>query len=91
MLRHIGRTTLNPLLGEFNVTAELPGGGQARFILSLSGLREELKSIRRFIFYFSLLACVVIISFGIYILSITVVMPIRRLERTARNIGRRRL
>jgi two-component system NtrC family sensor kinase len=86
-LRHFGQTTLNPLMGEFAVMVERSGGGEVRFKLSLAGLRGELKSIRRFIFYFSLLACMVIIGFGVYILSITVVMPIRRLERTARNIA----
>jgi two-component system NtrC family sensor kinase len=87
VLRHYGPTTLNPLMGEFNVKVSLSNGGEVRFTLSLAGLRGELKSIRRFIFYFSLLACVVIIGFGVYILSVTVVMPIRRLERTARNIA----
>ncbi|MBE9532150.1 MAG: HAMP domain-containing protein [Proteobacteria bacterium] len=87
MLRHYGQTTLNPLMGGFNVNVTLSGGGEVRFTLSLSGLRDELKSIRRFIFYFSLLACVVIIGFGVYVLSITVVMPIRRLERTAKKIA----
>ena len=86
-LRHFGQTTLNPLMGEFNVKVVLLNGGEARLKLSLAGLREELKGIRRFIFYFSLLACVVIIGFGVYILSITVVMPIRRLERSARKIA----
>jgi signal transduction histidine kinase len=87
VLRHFGATTLNPLKGEFNLEVELFDGGSIRFTLSLAGLREELKSIRRFIFYFSLLACVVIIGFGVYILSITVVRPIRRLERTASQIA----
>ena len=87
VLRHFGQTTLNPLQGKFNVKVSIPGGGEVRFTLSLAGLREELKSIRWFIFYFSLLACAVIIGFGVYILSITVVVPIRRLERTASTIA----
>lgn len=86
-LRHSGRTTLNPLLGEFNAKITLSDGARVRFTLPLVGLREELRSIRRFIFYFSLLSCVVIIAFGVYVLSKTVVMPIRRLERTARAIA----
>ncbi|MEE9543037.1 MAG: HAMP domain-containing protein, partial [Thermodesulfobacteriota bacterium] len=87
-LRHAGQTTLNPLNGEFNVKVNLLGGARINFTLPLTGLRAELSSIRRFIFYFSLFACVVIITFGVYILSMTVVMPIRRLERTARKIAR---
>jgi signal transduction histidine kinase len=86
-LRHAGETSLNPVFGEFNVQVALVSGVKVNYSISLDGLRDELHSIRRFIFYFSLLACVVIIGFGIYILSITVVMPIRKLERTARSIA----
>ncbi len=86
-LRHSGQTTLNPLLGEFNAKVLLSDGVRVSFTLPLAELRGELRSIRRFIFYFSLAASAVIIIFGVYALSRTVLMPIRRLERTARTIA----
>ena len=86
-LRHSGQSTLNPLDGEFRLALTLADGAMVNFTLPLAGLRVELQSIRRFIFYFSLLACAVIIVFGVYILSMTVIRPIRRLERTARTIA----
>ncbi|MBI5642964.1 MAG: HAMP domain-containing protein [Deltaproteobacteria bacterium] len=63
------------------------GAGAIRFTVSLAGINQDIAGIRKFLLLYALLDSLVIIGFGIYFLSKSIVNPIRKLEQTATRIA----
>lgn len=72
---------------ELFVSSGLPSGGRVEFTVPLGDVAEELAGVRRLILYYAAADSVVIIIFGLYLVSRSVTAPLKRLERTATRIA----
>ncbi|MCP3677369.1 MAG: HAMP domain-containing protein [Deltaproteobacteria bacterium] len=69
------------------VTTSLIDGWKISYTLPLREVEDELSGIRRFILYFAIIDSLIIIILGVYLLSMVVIRPIRKLDLTARRIA----
>lgn len=69
------------------VRAEIMDGWRVRYTLPLGEVEDELSGIRRILLYFALIDSLIIITLGVYLLSMVVVRPLRKLELTAGRIA----
>ncbi len=67
------------------------GSGRLDFVLDLADINEEMAGVRRFLLVYALLDSAVIIVFGLFLLSRSVVGPLKRLEEAATRIAGGRL
>ncbi|MBI5903814.1 MAG: HAMP domain-containing protein [Deltaproteobacteria bacterium] len=78
--------------GDFiHISAPLVEDGSRRgaieFVMPLSGIKEDMAGVRRFLLFIALLDSVVVIAFSAYFLSKSVISPIRGLEEAAKRIS----
>ncbi len=62
-------------------------GGMIEFTVPLSGIREDMAVVKKFLLFYAFLDSAVIIAFGVYFLSRSIVTPIRKLEEAATRIA----
>jgi two-component system NtrC family sensor kinase len=75
-------------IGEFmRVSALVPGAGRFEFILSLAEVSEDMARVRKFLALYALIDSIVIIAFGVYFLSRSIVEPLKKLEESAKSIA----
>ena len=87
LVNHRGGKRFGPLNGELIVQARPRGGGVVSFVVPLTGIRNELSSVKRFILYYTIIDSFIITAIGLYFLSVLVIRPVRRLEATAGRIA----
>ena len=63
------------------------GAGQIDFTVPLTDINEDMAGVRRFLLLYALLDSSIIIAFGFYFLSGSIVKPIRKLKDTATRIA----
>lgn len=70
-----------------------PGQGTGRldFVMSLADINEDMAGVRRFLLIYAFLDAVIIMLFGLFLLSRSVVGPLKRLEEAATRIAGGRL
>ncbi len=61
--------------------------GALEFVMPLSGIKEDMAGVRRFLLFIALLDSFVVIAFSAYFLSKSVISPIRSLEEAAKRIS----
>ena len=59
----------------------------ADFALSMSGVAAHLKGLRSFIIFYAIIDSIIIMAFGIYLISAHIVRPLRKLEQAATKIA----
>lgn len=75
-------------IGEYmRVSALVPGAGRFEFLLSLSEVNEDMASVRKFLALYALIDSVIIIAFGVYFLSRSIIEPLKKLEEAAKMIA----
>lgn len=75
-------------IGDFiKVQAAIPGAGRIEFKQSLSGIQEDMSAVRKFLAAYAVLDSVIIIAFGVYFLSRSIVQPLKKLEEAATRIA----
>ncbi len=62
-------------------------GGTLEFIVSLADIKGSMAGVRSFLLFYALADSAVIIGFGVYFLSRSIVRPVRRLDATANRIS----
>lgn len=78
--------------GDFiHISAPLVEDGSRRgvieFVMPLSGIKEDMAGVRRFLLFIALLDSIIVIAFSAYFLSKSVISPIRGLEEAAKRIA----
>jgi len=75
-------------IGEsMRVSALVPDAGRLEFILSLAEVNEDMASVRNFLALYALIDSVIIIAFGVYFLSRSIIEPLKKLEEAAKKIA----
>ncbi len=75
-------------IGEFmRVSANVPGAGRFEFILSLAEVNEDMAAVRKLLAFYAIIDSIVIIGFGVYFLSRSIVQPLKKLEESAKRIA----
>lgn len=75
-------------IGDYaRVSASVPGALRIEFILNFAEINEDMASVRKFIAFYAIFVSAVIIAFGSYFLSRSIVQPLRKLEESAKRIA----
>ena len=75
-------------IGDYGrVSASVPGAGRIEFILNFAGINEDMAGVRKFLTLYAALVSGVIIVFGAYFLSRSIVQPLKKLEEAAKRIA----
>src|SRR3990170_2013057 len=75
-------------IGEsMRVSALVPDAGRLEFILSLAEVNEDMASVRNFLALYALIDSVIIIAFGVYFLSRSIIGPLKKVEEAAKKIA----
>jgi len=79
-------------MGELmRVVAAVPNAGKVEFVQGLAEVNEDMAGVRKFLALYALIDSAVIIAFGVYFLSGSIVRPLRKLEESAKSIAGGRL
>lgn len=75
-------------IGDYmRVSAVVPGAGRVEFVQGLAEVNEEMRSVGKFLALYALIDSIVIIVFGVYFLSRSIIEPLRKLEESAKSIA----
>ncbi|MCC6502148.1 MAG: HAMP domain-containing protein [Deltaproteobacteria bacterium] len=75
-------------IGDFmRVSASVPGAGRVEFVLGLDEVNEDMGSVRKFLALYAIIDSIVIIAFGVYFLSRSILQPLKKLEESAKSIA----
>lgn len=67
---------------------DIPGGTEiAKFSVDLYDIKDNVNTAKKFLLFYVIFDSIVIIFFGVYVLSNSVVRPLRELEKTAKEIS----
>lgn len=69
------------------VSSALDGTGSIEFTVSLADIRADMARVRKFLLFYALLDSAIIIIFGVYFLSRSIIGPLRKLEVAATRIA----
>lgn len=75
-------------MGEYiTVQASLPGANRLEFGQSLADIKEDMAGVKRFLAVYAVIDSLIIIAFGVYFVSRSIVQPLRKLEVAATRIA----